>query len=242
MNESTRKSLEILKKTLQNERISAFKNDTLFEEYRTNSEVQSDMEEICEIFNLHIYDYSGEGLFISPGVDNSTFGFSNAELKKALKADNDKELSLSLFIMYSIFSFIYKESTTMKGRDFITYQDAMECCEKKIQLIENHVENLQDDDEDIDISFTTLVKSWREKSDINLKSKAQNPTNDFTSQSKTAYVNRVLRFFCDNNLLCRDEHQNVYVVQPRLCAIVGYYYDEVTNRNAITEYLESVTI
>lgn len=242
MNESTKTALEILKRTLQNERISAFKNDNLFDDYRTNSEVQNDMEEICKIFDLNIYDYSGEGLFISPGVDNSTFGFSNAELKKALKADNDKELSLSLFIMYSIFSFIYKESTTMKGRDFIDYQNAMECCEKKIQLIESHIEDLQNNEEDVDVSFVTLVKSWREKSDINLKSKSQDPTNDVTSQSKTAYVNRVLRFFCENNLLCKDEHQNVYVVQPRLCAIVGYYYDEVANRNAITEFLESVTI
>ena len=56
------------------------------------------------------------------------------------------------------------------------------------------------------------------------------------------YINRVLRFFCDINLFAKDEHQNIYLILPRLSAIVGYYYDEVAHRNAITEYLEKMTI
>lgn len=242
MNESMKTSLQIFKKMLQNERISSNKNNELFDEYRTNSEVQSNIEEICNIFDLQMYDYNQEGLFITPGVNNSVFGYSNAELKKILKAENDADLSLYLFIMYCIFSFIYKESTTLQARDFIRHEDALKSCEDKILLVEKHIEDMEENEEEVDVSFKTLVKSWKDKNLINPKSKAQNPLNDTTSQSKTAYINRVLRFFCEINLFAKDEHQNIYLILPRLSAIVGYYYDEVAHRNLITEYLDKMTI
>lgn len=242
MNQSTRDALEIFKKAIQNERVSSNKNENLFEEYRTNSEVQSELDEICKIFDLNIYDYSQEGLFISPGVNNAVFGYSNAELKKALKAENDADLSLYLFIMYSTFSFIYKESTTIQARDFIKHSDVLDACEKKIKIIKERIENLESNNEEVDLSFTTLVENWDNKSLVNPKSKAQNPMNDTTSSSKTAYINRVLRFFCDNDLFCREELQDVYLIQPRLSAIAGYYYDEVDNRNKITDFLNSMSL
>ena len=64
---------------------------------------------------------------------------------------------------------------------------------------------------------------------------------DAVSKTKIGYVNKVLQFFCDNNLLFHNEVQNIYLVKPKMAIIVGYYFDEYKTRNAIVEYLESLT-
>lgn len=240
MNDTTRLSLEIFKKILQDERISEKKNESFYDEYKTNSEIQNDLNEICEIFDLRMYEHNQEGIFMTPGVDNKLFGYSNSELKKKFNAINDRELSLHLFIMYCLFTRIYKESTALQPVDFITRQQVIDSCEQKISLIKNSIEQDNNVEESLETSFKTLVKEWDNKTEINLKSKSSNPENDDKSQSKIAYINRVLKFFCENNLLYKAEFEDSYIVQERMTVIASYYYDEVANRSKITEYLDMI--
>lgn len=240
MNESTKVALNIFKKVLNNERINPLTNSDLYDEYRFNADIQNDVSEILEIFDIDIYEHGDKGLFITPGVDNSMFGFSKSELKKELKSSNDTELGIHLFIMYCVLTKFYRESSLIKTVDFITAEQVLKSCEEKILIVKSALDKEANLNIESEASFKKLVTEWDSKTVLNLKSKAQTPEDDTTSQSKTAYINRVLRFMCDNDLLHKDEVQRIYMIQPKMEVIVGYYFEENNVKGKIIEYIESV--
>jgi len=242
MNDSTRYALMIFKATLENNRINASVNEDLYENYKFDSNVSNDVEEIMEMFDIDMYDNPSEGLFITPGINNKIFGYSNEELRKALSLKNNTELSISFFIMYCILTRFYKESSLIASSEFITQNQLIEDVDNKIKAIKTMLEGVQPTDNTGDMtSFTKLVEEWERISYVNMKSKSENVAKDTISKTKTGYANKILQFFCDNNLLFHNAVQNIYLVKPKMAIIVGYYFDEYKTRNAIVEYLESLT-
>lgn len=247
MDNNTKIALTIFKKCLQNERINSNLNEDIYEAYRYDTNISNDVEEMLEIFNMEIFESQNDGLFITPGVNNNLFGFSNEDLRKALSIKNNTELSVCFFMMYCILTRFYKESSFIPSAEFITQIQLIDDAESKVRIIKNMLSQRDKEDSSIEkdteeTSFLRLVKFWDEISYSNIKSKAKDVNKDEKSDAKIAYANRVLKFFCANDLLMYNEIQNFYVARPKLATIVGYYYDEFRNRSEIVEYLESLDL
>lgn len=244
MNDSTRYALAIFKATLENERINSSVNEELYENYKFDSNVSNDVEEIMEMFNIDMYDNPSEGIFISPGVNNKIFGYSNDELKKALSIKNNTELSICFFIMYCILTRFYKESSFIASSEFITREQLIEDVDNKINAVKTMLEGIEEEEieeESEIVSFFKLVEAWETISHVNIKSKAANVSRDSISKTKIGFANKSLRFFCDNNLLFHNEVQDIFLVKPKMATIVSYYFDEYKTRSEIVNYLESLS-
>lgn len=244
MNDSTRYALAIFKATLENERINSSVNEDLYENYKFDSNVSNDVEEIMEMFNIDMYDNPSEGIFISPGVNNKIFGYSNDELKKALSIKNNTELSICFFIMYCILTRFYKESSFIASSEFITREQLIEDVDNKINAVKTMLEGIEEEEVEEEseiVSFFKLVEAWETISHVNIKSKAANVSRDSVSKTKIGFANKSLRFFCDNNLLFHNEVQDIFLVKPKMATIVSYYFDEYKTRSEIVNYLESLS-
>ncbi|MGV8983553.1 DUF6063 family protein [Clostridium sp.] len=245
MNNTTKIALTIFKKSLENERINSTNNEELYESYKYDTNVSNEVEEMLEIFNMDIYDNSNDGLLITTGVNNSVFGYSNEEFRKALSIKNNTELSICFFLMYCILTRFYKESSLIPTAELITQKQLLEDADNKVLIIKTMLEQREKEDvsrnrDEEDTSFAKLVKFWTDMSHNNIVSKAKDTSKDEKSSVKVSYANKTLKFFCANNLLTYNEIQNIYMVRPKLSTLVGYYYDEHKNRNEIVEYLESL--
>lgn len=74
----------------------------LYEEYCNNSEVYDIITETCKALNLNLYEYN-DTLFISAGMKNRVFGYSNEELKRLMGLRVNKELFM-VILLYIILS------------------------------------------------------------------------------------------------------------------------------------------
>lgn len=245
MNNQTKLALTIFKKTLESEAINSIKNQDLYDEYRYDSNVSNEVDEILEIFNMDIYDNPNEGLFLTSGVNNPIFGYSNEDLKRELSVKNNKELSVCLYLMYCILTKFYKESSLIPTAEFITSSQLIDDADTKVAAIKTMLEQRESDegnlkDDDAESSFEKLVDTWEYISLLNIKSKAKDISKDNRSETKIAFANKALKFFVKNNLLVYSEVQDIYMLTTKLSTLVGYYYDVHKNRNEITEYLDSL--
>ena len=75
--------------------------------YEQNPNVRLILEEIIEKeADLKIFSM-GSHLYLSPGVNNRFFGYTNEELRSAMKLENNSELYLAYFAMLCLLAQFY---------------------------------------------------------------------------------------------------------------------------------------
>lgn len=247
MEDCTKYALEIFKLTLMNEPINDRLNSELYDKYQYSSSVREDLDAICASFNIKIYNYTGSGLYATPGIDNKVFGYSNAELRDNLGINDNKDLSVCYFIIYSVLSLFYKEASLRCYRDYISVKDVVEECKKNIAAVKDYLPSANKDDRNegslstdkITLqSFESIINAWEDLPDYNQKSKSCSIDEDYKSKTKVSYINKVLRFLENERLLKKDNLQKIYLPSERLVCVVGNFYDELEARNVIVELLE----
>jgi len=103
-------SVRILGELLAGNEVGADANKELYNSFITDTEVEEYLYLICEKFSLELYHYE-DALFLSPGVQNKVFGYTNDEFKKEMKYSFDNmEMYTSYFVMMTIVTMFYKES------------------------------------------------------------------------------------------------------------------------------------
>ena len=110
-NRNLNKALDIVSKLITGEEVGRKSNTMLYEEYCNNSEVYDIITETCKALNLNLYEYN-DTLFISAGMKNRVFGYSNEELKRLMGLRVNKELFMVYFIIYNIITEFYKDSSS----------------------------------------------------------------------------------------------------------------------------------
>ena len=80
-NRNLEKAMDIFTILISGEEISkaSGKNVKLYEEYASNSEVNSILDTMFKKLNLKLYEYNS-GLYLTSGDHNRVFGFTNEEL------------------------------------------------------------------------------------------------------------------------------------------------------------------
>ena len=99
-NRNLNKALDIVSKLITGEEVGRKSNTMLYEEYCNNSEVYDIITETCKALNLNLYEYN-DTLFISAGMKNRVFGYSNEELKRLMGLRVNKELFIILSLSFT---------------------------------------------------------------------------------------------------------------------------------------------
>ena len=242
LNESTKKSINIIKEILIGNEISDFKNKDLKDIYKLESSVSSEIDEILDIFGLDMFEGQEGELFIVPRIENMIFGYKNEEMRSMLRVDSNLELYLCYFISYCLMTMFYKDTTGRTGRDFLSVDDLCEEVNLKFELLKS---NLEDEKISVDElsnpeGCQALIDLWFNKiADTNLNSKVINEK-DYKSKSKIGYCNRVLLFFENQNLLFFDKTTYKYSPKDKFKTVVVHAYTSANYVGLLNRKLQRV--
>lgn len=230
LNDSTQKSMMIIKELLLGNEVSDRKNIDLKDTYKLESSVANEIDEILDIFDLDLFEGQEGELFISPRVENTIFGYKNEEMRSLLKVDTNLELYMCYFIIYCILTMFYKDDTGRTGRTYITVDALKEEVDLRFELLKSSLDDEKisvDELENID-GCQAVLDLWLNKTaDSNISSTIVNEK-DNRSKTKIGYCNRALSFLESQDLLFCDKITIKYSPTERFKTIVVHAY---TNSN-----------
>lgn len=223
------KALEISAKLLAGEKVGQSKeNFRLYEEYCTNSEVYDYLHLIMKKFNMELYEYNNT-LFISAGENNSIFGFTNEELRKAMGLRVNKELFLCYMIIYCTLIEFYKDSSSFTYCDFVRVEDVIRAVDCGLMGAIDRSSGIVLDEVE-ENSFKMLALMWDE---LPATSAAEVQNMRAARNSKTGYVKLTFNFLVNQGLFAESEDR--FYPTDRFKAMAENYYSD--NRSRLYEII-----
>lgn len=214
-------AIQITTKLIKGEEVSNNVNQNLYEAYITDSDVYEYVGQLMEGFELELIDDYGDGLYVSCGITNKTFGYSNEELRKRLKINNNSELYVIYFLMYGLILQFYSDSSTPTYK---TYIKRMEIVNETDILLKNIIADINTITEDeIKInSFKNIALIWD-----NMPILPNNEWEDTNkaragSSSKAAYVKKLMQYLKEDNLFIEDN--DMFYPTNRFHALAQNYF------------------
>lgn len=218
------KALDIVAQLLMGEEVGRHNkaNQSLYEEYISNSAVYDYVQKILNKFRVNIYEYK-DSLYVTAGEKNRVFGYTNEELKKAIGVRLNKELYLCYFIIYQIMASFYHDSAGSTFAEYVRIEDVIHKVDEALQSVLRSMEILSLSEIE-EHSFTQLALLWEELpaaafEDASLRA-ARN--------SKAGYVKLVCRFLISQKLLLEQEER--YYPRERMRALIEDYFEEYAGR------------
>ena len=234
INDSTQKSMMIIKELLLGNEVSDRKNSDLKETHRLESSVANEIDEILDIFDLDLFEGQEGELFISPRVENTIFGYKNEEMRILMKVDTNLELYMCYFIIYCVLIMFYKDDTGRTGRSYLTVDALKEEVDLRFELLKSSIDDNKISVEELESmeGCQAITDLWLNKiADTNVKSAAIDEK-DSRSKTKLGYCNRVLLFLENQDLLFCDKITLKYSPTERFKTIVCHAYSN-SNYNYI---------
>lgn len=230
LNSTTKKSLIIIKEILLGNEISDFKNRDLKDIYKYETTVSDEIDEILDMFDMDIFEGHAGQMFIIPRIDNNIFGYKNKELKDVLNLDTNLDLYMCYFIMYCLISMFYKDATGRMLREYVSWQELLKEVTNKINLLKESTEEAKMDFSEIENKegILAIINLWEQKLKDKINSNESETEKDFKSRSKVGYINRVLKFFQNQDLMSCDPYTYKYRPTDRFKTVVLYAYDNST--------------
>lgn len=227
-NRNLNKALDIVSKLITGEEVGRKSNTMLYEEYCNNSEVYDIITETCKALNLNLYEYN-DTLFISAGMKNRVFGYSNEELKRLMGLRVNKELFMVYFIIYNIITEFYKDSSSATYLEYIRIEDVIKSVDASLHGIINHDIGVTQDEEEKD-SFKALALLWDELPIVSIEDKGSVRA---ARNSRTGYVKLTFNFLTAQALFVETNEK--YYPTDRFKAMAKKYFEE--NKGRLYEIL-----
>lgn len=220
------KALDIVSKLITGEEMcETGSNAALYQEYNTNAEVYDIVQMTLKKMNLYVYEYRNK-LFISPGENNSVFGYSNEELRKEIGVKVNKELYLCYFIIYNTITEFYTDSNSFSYAEFARIEDVIKNVDVSITGILDKSKGLIMDEIE-ENSFKQIALLW---DGLPVTSMEDTTGMRAARNSKTGYVKLVFNYLVRQELFV--EAQARYYPTDRFRALVENYFDEFRGRLA----------
>lgn len=249
--ESIRKAFNIFLNLIERTEIKKSDNPGLFSEYEDPevSNIVHLMEEEADIIIIR----SGDTLYYSPKVENRFLGFTNAELRNALRLANNTELYLVYVIILGIIIKFYsgedynnKVRTMLKIEELESY--ITEKMESIMELTDYSVKeddsiktgNESDDnentlDEKLSYNFSAAAKLWVDMPAYDEKIIQYS----LSTGTRISYVFRTVRFLREQGLANIDNENEIFTTNKMDALIMGYY-PESSRKREILSFLKNV--
>lgn len=190
--------------------------------YEQNPNVRLILEEIMEKeADLKIFSM-GEHLYLSPGVDNRFFGYTNEELRTMLKLENNSELYLAYFAMLCLLAQFYNsDDQALTSRQFLPLEELegiMTAHALEIQAAkEEQVAALE---EEAQINLSSVAELWSELPAFNETLRYQKRGRN----NRISFLLRVLGFFEAEGLLQVLGESEIRLLPKLEHLVVKYYF------------------
>lgn len=218
-------AMEIVARLLDGEEISRSqkKQIALYEEYSSNTEVYDLVQQMLKYMNLKLYEYR-DGLYLTAGENNRTFGFSNEELKRTLGVKLNKELYLCYFIMYQIVCFFYKDTASPNFVEYIRIEDVIRSVDSGLRPVLESLESVIEGETEEE-SFQALSLLW---SELPLVAGEEGSGIRAAKNSKSGYVKLTFNFLVSQKLLVEEKER--YYPKDRFRALIENYFEDYQSR------------
>ena len=217
-NRNLEKALELISDLIQGE-----ENPVLYEEYISNSEVYRLTSMIAKKLGLSIYEYQNH-LYMTSGERNRVFGFTNEELKKTIGVRLNRELYLCYYIIYTIMTIFYQDSSTYSYIEYVKMEDVIRAVDRGLASVIAGIEVLVLNEVE-EHSFKTLALMWE---DLPMLATEESVVRRAAKNSKLGYVKMVMNFMVSQRLLMEAEER--YYPTMRFRALIENYYTEHQGR------------
>ena len=197
-------------------------NAGLYEEYQSNSEVYDIVFAVLKKLNINIFEYN-YGLYISPGENNKTFGYTNEELKKAMGVKLNRELYLCYFIIYNIITRIYNDSANYTFVEYVKQEDIIASVDSTLSGIVSNLSVLVQDDVEAG-SFKEIALVWEDMPVVS----GEDVSVRASRGSKAGFVKLVLNFLTSEGLMLESDGR--YYPKDKFKALIENYFESYKGR------------
>lgn len=197
-------------------------NAGLYEEYQSNSEVYDIVGAVLKKLNINIFEYN-YGLYISPGENNRTFGYTNEELKKAIGVKLNRELYLCYFIIYNIITRFYNDSANYTYVEYVKQEDIIGSVDSTLSGIISNLSVLVQDDVEAG-SFKEIALVWEDMPVVT----GEDTSVRASRGSKAGFVKLVLNFLTAEGLMLESEGR--YYPKDKFKALIENYFESYKGR------------
>ena len=210
------------------------KSSRLLQAYKNVPEVREIVsgvfEPAAEVKVLNAVDK----LYISPGIDNRVFGYTNTELRDLLGLKTNAELYTAYFIILCLIAMFYDgEDLNVVTRQFVPIIELEAFVTAKTEKI-GQLEEIAVVEEELAFSFSHAVHLWRDLPDYDdkLKSLARSKNN------KVSFILKVCNFLQEQDLVIVHQDREIYL-RDRLDCMVRRYYSDTSRKEQLLQFLLS---
>ncbi len=186
------------------------------------SEVRHIVEELIEKeASVKIFQTGGT-LYITPGVDNLLFGYTNAELREKIKLRDNGELYLAYFSMLCLLAKFYNsEDQSLASRQFVPIEELEQTITDYVQTVSETAEDqLELLEESYQLSLRSVAEKWLDLPTFDDKIKNLRGARN----NRISFLLRVLRFFEEEGLVLVLEEREIRLLPKLQHLILKYYF------------------
>ncbi|NLV17781.1 MAG: hypothetical protein GXY50_11350 [Syntrophomonadaceae bacterium] len=233
------KALDIFKVLLARQEISREDDRDLYEDYLYNGEVEEMVRYIADKLELEIYHYH-EKIFMTPGIDNKLFGYTNEELRESISyIKNNSGLYTAYFVMLVLITVFYKQSGPDTTRRFVNLTELTDITTKKFEAMLK-LDDLEAVSSEQAFNFTDVAKVWQGK--VFAKQTKAGEISEIASTTKYGFVFSVCRFLEEQKLIKIVKDQGWIVPTDRFKAIIYNFYEDKEHRAELLEFVYNLGI
>jgi len=186
------------------------------------SEVRQILEEVIEQEAEVKIFAAGGNIYLTPGVDNSYFGYKNAELREQMKLRNNSELYLAYFVILCLLAKFYNsEDQSLTSRQFISLEELEETVTEHVNTVmELELEEVELQEEKYQLNLRSVSETWQDMPAFddtvkNLKSARNN---------RVSFLLRVMKFLEEEGLVQILEDREIIILPKMEHLVVKYYF------------------
>lgn len=156
------KAMEVFGALLVGEEISLGrgKNAALYEAYNQNAQVGEIVDRMLAALNLRLYEYN-YSLYLTAGMQNKVFGYSNDELKRMMGLRLNRELYLCYYIIYCIMQRFYSDSATYTFAEYVRAGEVVTAVDMSLSNLMNSLQAYAAGEVE-EKSFRAIAATWDE--------------------------------------------------------------------------------
>ncbi|MDK2889112.1 MAG: hypothetical protein PWP72_1990 [Thermoanaerobacter sp.] len=198
-------------------------NEREYQHQYLRNEVRYILEEVMEReADVKIFSAGGT-IYLTPGVDNRFFGYTNAELREKMGLRNNSELYLAYFVILNLLAKFYNSNDqSLASRQFVPLEELEETMTRHVHTVmEAEPEEVQMQEENFDINLRSVAEVW-----LDLPPFDDHVTNlNRARNNRISLLLRVMKFLEEEGLVQVLEDREVRLLPKMEHLVLKYYFN-----------------
>ncbi len=224
-------ALLLLRELLTHPVVNKENNSGLLMRIQLDPEVWGLWQEVMEpTFGVTLLK-AGDQYYLSTGIEESIFSYTNAELRTSLGVRDNTELYTCSFIVLTLLAvFFNSDDTTGPSMDYITLTDLERQVTQNFETLAKR-EDIEELENRSRGNLAEPARFW-----LDLSVKKPGAVHDKRTISRWGYLLKTLDFLEEHRLVRVIQERQVFP-QQRLSSMVAHYYNHRDHKNMILELI-----